>query len=421
MNRKDLTTRILLISLPAIAAGAALSFLFVVGRADFRGLVAYTAVLASLTLFLAVEACWLFNKFFRARPRLTRIGQERDFLARRAKFLESRLALLEESVEVLSAMRQVARAAAAHDGLDRVLEETLHIIQDLISADWVTVFVHDEKSGALVPRAHRRGLDSYLGTSIPPGVIDDTNVAEAFRFESVIKQVESDRLLAAVPALSGGAKLGVVAVSAPLSGTSDEKAQRVEMFESALKDIAETIAYALRAVTLQTRAYEDDLTGLGNRGLFDERLAETVALSLRKNQPLSLILVDIDRFKEVNDTHGHQVGDRVLREVAALLAGSLRRYDTAYRYGGEELALILPQTVARDAATLAERIRAKLEKKSFLSKKLRVTASFGVASLGGQTLSEVALIAAADAELYKAKSNGRNRVEPASLVTTRKP
>ncbi len=416
MNKRDWIAKTILIVVPAATFLAALSFFYIADRADAAVVLRYTVVLASLSMLLAVEALYLYYGHSRSRPRLRRIGQERDFLQRRARFLEGRLAILEEDMEVLSAMRQVARAATAHDGLDRILDETLRIIQELISADWVTVFVYDDKSDTLLPRAHRRGLESYLGKKIPPEIIDDTSVAEAFRFESVIKQVESDRLLAAVPALTGGTPLGVVSVSAPLSGTSDEKAQRVEVFEAALKDIAEHIAYALRAVTLQTRAYADDLTGLGNRGLFDERIGEMVALALRKNQPLSLILVDIDHFKNTNDTYGHQMGDRVLREVSGLLTKSLRRYDSAYRYGGEELALILPQTEIADAARLADRIRAKLEKKSFLNKKLRITASFGVASLGGTTLTEDALIAAADAQMYRAKNLGRNRVEPSSLL-----
>jgi len=416
VNKQDALVRILLGALPAVGAAAALSFFYVAGRADTAVLLTYTVVLASLALLLAVEAYWLYYWYVRSRPRLRRIGRERDFLQRRSKFLEGRLAILEDDIEVLSAMRQVARAATAHDGLDRVLDETLKIIQELISADWVTVFVYDEKSDTLVPRAHRRGAESYLGKKIPPGIIDDTNVNEAFRFGSVIKQVESDALLAAVPALTGGVRLGVVSVSAPLAGTPDEKAQRVEVFEAALKDVAEHVAYALRSVTLQTRAYEDDLTGLGNRGLFDERLEEMVALALRKNQPLSLVLVDIDHFKNVNDTYGHQVGDRVLREVAGVLSKNLRRYDTGYRYGGEELALLLPQTELKDAVSLAERIRVKLEKKVFLSGRLKVTASFGAAALGGETLTEKTLVAAADAQMYSAKHRGRNRVEPSSLL-----
>jgi diguanylate cyclase (GGDEF)-like protein len=297
-----------------------------------------------------------------------------------------------------------------------VLEETLKIVQELIDADWVTIFVHDEKADTLLPRAHRRGKATFLAPRVPPELIDDTNVRAAFEIESLVKVVEGDRLQAAIPAFTGGDKLGVVAVSAPLSGTPEEKAQRVEMFESALKDIAEHIAYALRAMTFQARALIDELTGLGNRRLFDERLSEMAALALRKNQPLSLVLVDVDHFKRVNDTYGHQMGDRVLREVAGVLSKGLRRYDSAYRYGGEEMAILLPQTELADAARLAERIRARIGKRAFGSKQLKVTASFGIAALGTDVLTIEALVAAADAQVYRAKAAGRNRVEPAELL-----
>ncbi len=418
MNRREILTRIALAGVPLAAAGVAFSYFFVAATIDMERLISFTFVLATLALALSVEAGWLAWAWIADRPRLRRMGRQRDFLQRRSRFLEGRLAILEEDMEVLSAMRQVARATAAHDGLDRVLEETLKIVQELVGADWVTIFVHDPKANTLVPRAHRRGKTSFLGPKVPPEFIDDTNVRAAFHWETVMKTVEGDRLQAAIPALTGGDNLGVVAVSAPLRGTSQEKAQRVEVFENALRDIAEHIAYALRATSLQTRALVDDLTGLGNRGLFDERLGEMAALALRKNQPLSLVLIDIDHFKNVNDTCGHQMGDRVLRDVAGVLAKSLRRYDSAYRYGGEEMAILLPQTEIRDAARMAERVRARLERRSFGSRKLRVTASFGVASLCGDILNEEALIAAADAQVYKAKQSGRNRVEPASLVET---
>jgi len=405
---------------PVATAGIGFSLLYVTVTAGIPSPLQYTIALASLALLLSLEAFGLLYLYMDARPRLKQLGRERDFLQRRAKFLEGRLTLLEEDVEVLAAMRQVQRAAAAHDGLDRVLEETLRIVQELVSAEWVSVFIYDDKAHMLIPAAHRRGKANFLGKKIPPALIDDTNVNEAFEHGSVIKAVEDDRLQAAIPALTAGQKLGVVAVSAPLSGTPEEKNQRVEVFETALKDVAEHIAYALRALTLQARAYEDDLTGLGNRGLFDERLGELIALALRKNQSLSLILVDLDHFKNVNDTYGHQMGDRVLREVARLLIKNLRRYDTGYRYGGEELALLLPQTDIVGAVRLAERIRIKLERRTFAGGKFRVTGSFGVASIGGSVLTQEALIAAADAQVYKAKDLGRNRVEPTSPLAAKR-
>lgn len=421
MNRRRLLLRVVLAVVPAASIGAAVSFFHAVPNVDSEHLFWYTFILSSLVVALSVEALWLLYTYVTLTPRVKRIGRERDFLSQRTKFLEGRLVLLEDDVEVLSAMREVTRAAAAREGLEGVLDDTLTIIQDLLAAEWVTIFVHEEEGDRLVPRAHRRGDKSFHGSRIPPQHIDDTNVKEAYRYGTVIKTVEDDRLQAAIPALSGSEKLGVVAVSAALVGTFEEKSQRIEILESALTDITEHIAYALQAASLQTRAFEDDLTRLGARRLFQERMSELVALSLRKNQALSLVLVDIDHFKTVNDTCGHQAGDRVLQDVAALLCANLRRYDSAYRYGGDEMALLLPQTALPAAAMLAERIRSRLAAGEFTEKKLHITASFGVAALGGETMSEEALLAAADSELYRAKALGRNRVEPAALLGAAKP
>jgi len=416
MPRRRTVVRLVLAAVPAAAAGTAISFFQVAPVVDSRRLVIYAAVLASMALVLSVEVLWLLYSYIRWQPHVRRLGQEREVLSKRTRYLEGRLALLQDDVEKLSAISEVARAAAGREDIDEILEDTLAIIQDLIKAEWITIFAWDEKRGALLPRAHKRGRKTWHGKRIPKGLVDETNVHEAFRHRTTIKEVEGDRFQAAVPAVSGGEKLGVVAVSAPLKGGVEEKSQRIEMLESVLGDIAEHIAYALRAVTLRTRAYEDDLTGLGSRGLFDERLDEMVALALRKNQSLSLILADIDHFKRINDGHGHQVGDTALREIAALLVKGLRRYDSAYRYGGEEIAIILPQTRLQDAVRLAERLRSRMERKGFLSGKFHITSSFGVAALGGEILSGGDLVEEADRQLYRAKSEGRNRVEPASLL-----
>jgi len=419
MTNGRFIARLTLAAVPAAAVGVAVSFFQIAPHADSSRLVIYAGILAAMILILSVEVLWLLYGYVRWRPRVVRLGRERAFLSERTKFLEGRLALLQDDVEVLSAVREMARAAA-HESVDDVLEETLSIVQDLLSAEWVTIFIRDEKQHRLVPKAHRRGSGTYMGDAIPAELIDDTNVDEAFRYETTIKTVEDERLQAAIPALSGGEKRGVIVVNAPLVGTVEEKRQRIELLESGLRDIAEHLAYALRAMSLQTRAFEDDLTALGARGLFDERIDEFVALSLRKNQPLSLVLADIDHFKNVNDSHGHQVGDHILRDVAGIIKRSLRSYDSAYRYGGEELAILLPQTELKDAVKLAERIRERLEKHRFTSLKLHNTASFGAATLGGEVLSPKSLVAAADRELYRAKALGRNRVEPASALESSK-
>ncbi len=167
------------------------------------------------------------------------------------------------------------------------------------------------------------------------------------------------------------------------------------------------------------RARYDDLTGLMRRGTFDRLLNRLVERSRKNNIPLSYILVDIDHFKKVNDTYGHDTGDEVLKEVSQLLNSSIRDSDVAVRrytgrIGGEEIALVLPSTDGKGAKIVAERLRKNIED-YFKHKKVKVTISAGVADyepeedLNSERIPEL-LYKEADGKLYKAKEGGRNRV-----------
>ena len=137
---------------------------------------------------------------------------------------------------------------------------------------------------------------------------------------------------------------------------------------------------------------------------------------MRRDNELSLVLADIDNFKKFNDFHGHQAGDFVLREFAAVCSGLIREYDLLARYGGEEFVFVLPETDTDDAMTVAEKIRAAIadHKFSFGEDDYYVTCSFGVASFeleGKPPMKKSELIERADKALYQAKKKGRNRVE----------
>lgn len=152
----------------------------------------------------------------------------------------------------------------------------------------------------------------------------------------------------------------------------------------------------------------DTLTGVGNRRHFDETLATEVERAWRYGQRLSLVLLDIDNFKRVNDNWGHEAGDHVLRRVGALLRETLRRSDHVSRFGGEEFVVLMPGLGQDEAQVLAERIRGLLATLP-MGKLPGITASFGVASLAPDERGE-SLFARADAALYRAKAGGRNRV-----------
>lgn len=165
---------------------------------------------------------------------------------------------------------------------------------------------------------------------------------------------------------------------------------------------------------LSNLALLDELTGLANNRLFGQRLEECITASRRSGKPLSLVLVDMDRFKSINDNFGHQVGDMALKAAAGVLRASIRASDVAARVGGEEFALILPDTGTREAAKVAGRVLDELRESSIpLVDGTRVTLSASIGLSGGvlaEGESSFALFAEADKALYKAKEAGRGRL-----------
>jgi diguanylate cyclase (GGDEF)-like protein len=181
---------------------------------------------------------------------------------------------------------------------------------------------------------------------------------------------------------------------------------------------------SLSHVKLVSDARTDSKTGLLNAATWERESAAEVVRAVRTQSPLAIAMVDIDKFKAVNDTYGHLVGDQVLKEIANTLNTLLRDYDLAGRFGGEEFSLLLPQTRAVDALRIAERVRANIAGLSIIApgatggERVQVTVSIGVAALDSGSKRELSeLVAAADAALYRAKAGGRDQVQ--MISTTR--
>ena len=193
-----------------------------------------------------------------------------------------------------------------------------------------------------------------------------------------------------------------------LGAAFDAMAERLQVRERELRQALERLTH---------EAITDPLTGLYNRRFLYDALAREAEAAKRKQIPFSVILLDIDRFKHVNDTWGHDAGDIVLREIASLLEQSVRGSDIAVRHGGEEFAILLPETPLDTAVERAESLRRELAGKDIACDggRVRVTASFGVAEYGSCTADPDSLMKAADAAMYAAKSAGRDRVVASAL------
>jgi diguanylate cyclase (GGDEF)-like protein len=214
-----------------------------------------------------------------------------------------------------------------------------------------------------------------------------------------------------VPLFMYGGCDGVIAVQ-----SSHPRAFRAD-HQRLLESLALQIAAALQNAHLYELAMVDGLTGLFMRRYFDARIEEEIERSKRYGTAFSVVMMDVDDFKLLNDTHGHLIGDRVLRGIANVVKSQMRGVDTAARYGGEELALILPRTEMVNAYNVGERIRAAIAELRITtdtdpSQSLRVTASFGIASYPESKARDGEdLVRRADRALYRAKKTGKNRVE----------
>jgi diguanylate cyclase (GGDEF)-like protein len=162
---------------------------------------------------------------------------------------------------------------------------------------------------------------------------------------------------------------------------------------------------------IRRMASTDGLTGVANRRSLEQAIEAELARAARAGEDVSLVMIDVDHFKRLNDTYGHQTGDEVLRRVAAELQAGVRSFDTVGRYGGEEFAVVLPRSGAAEAAQIAERLRVGIEQSGT---EPGVTVSAGVATFPLDAVAADALFGAADGALYASKAAGRNRVTAAS-------
>jgi diguanylate cyclase (GGDEF)-like protein len=221
----------------------------------------------------------------------------------------------------------------------------------------------------------------------------------------------SDRIALIQPLKCGDHVFGIAcAIGTEREPFSEEDRASAQLF---LKEASALFELAMINLELNDRAVRDGLTGLFNRRYFNERYHHEFKRAERATEPLSLLMVDIDHFKKINDTYGHPFGDIVLKEITQRISESLRETDILCRYGGEEFAAILPSCKIQEALEVAERIRSAVQSKTIQlsqSGDVSATISLGIAAFPETTQSEKQLLSAADSALYEAKKTGRNKV-----------
>ena len=262
---------------------------------------------------------------------------------------------------------------------------------------WIDVFEYDGARGhARTLTASELGVDSLIGREDLPTLVEP---------RLSVGEVEDDHT---TPVVCGGQSLGVLAVAVEDGRELDELERQL------VADLARHLGIALENARLYEQAIRDDLTGLYLKRHFLDRLHEEIDRARRYGKPMAVLMADLDHFKRVNDERGHLSGDRVLRELARLILASVRSSDIVGRFGGEEIALILPEQAAAGARRAAEKVRQAVEASQFPAADegppIEITLSLGVAVFPGDGDDVDALLSAADQALYEAKRQGRNRV-----------
>jgi diguanylate cyclase (GGDEF)-like protein len=228
------------------------------------------------------------------------------------------------------------------------------------------------------------------------------------------EEVKSELCL---PLIVFGEKLGVMVLGS--ATTNGFLLEDVPALESLADICAAAIQNSRHFERTKQLAYLDGLTGIFNRRFFEMRIQEEIQRAGRYENELSVLMLDLDHFKRLNDEFGHLLGDEVLRQVTVIFQNQLRKGDVCCRYGGEEFALLLPNTSTENAVEVAEKLRRTVESWVFPGVARPLTLSAGVAGFPqhGNTRDEI--IAAADSALYFAKQNGRNRVTSAGAAAQR--
>ncbi|MET1052826.1 MAG: diguanylate cyclase [Mycetocola sp.] len=337
---------------------------------------------------------------------------ERDLLAARraAELSETRVRILQQaSSDFAAAETEQALFDALADSLKNAIDATAtdvlrvdpqgdlelasgtNPLQDLVPADAVRPETE----------AFRRGKAVTVTDTADPDFPDLPDALRQARLESVT----------ALPVIINGKTLGVVVYYFGRLRQLDNSA--TELSSALTRQASQTLARIRLQDTLKHLALHDQLTGLSNRKLLEERLGETLATSRRSVRPVSVLFLDLDGFKEVNDTSGHSAGDAVLQSVADRLRASVRHGDTIGRYGGDEFVVLCDNADADAATLVAGRIQAAIREPIPAAAGLPLSASIGIAAIGPRSGADVpadAILRVADAAMYASKNAGKDRL-----------
>jgi len=331
---------------------------------------------------------------------------------------------IKEKVSQLTALQEAVSDITATLEIERVLERLTQRAACLLRSELAAIVVlHPETDAIQYFKANippesfpvkktpeGRGLWTVVAREGSAIRLDDLTMHP--RFEGLPPEHPPVKNIIGLPIVQRGKLIGGVLV-ANKSGAGSYSQEDEDLLRTLTLQISSALDNARMHAVVSELATRDSLTGLNNRRVFKERLDEEITRAFRYNRPFSIMMLDLDKFKKVNDTYGHPAGDSVLQQSAKMILQQVRNCDFSARYGGEEFVVILPETSEENSVSVGERIRNAIAQHTFNlpdGKDIRITISIGIASFPANAMTAEKLIERSDQALYNVKQTGGNRV-----------
>lgn len=391
---------------------------------NLRWAVVFSALTFLITLGLGR---FMYLSMRRTMRRQAELAQQQNDSAAAAVAATTRLsqslADLEQRNEEIGLLAELAQLLQTELSQEEALQLASTYCKRLLRNSSGTIYLYRNSADALQPAAfwgHMQGLQEPDLALLSPqdcwgvrrGRRHVVRVGHDIACRHYLSEFEKDATVRwCLPLIAYGEVLGLLYIR--FASLEQVPEASLQCAEAIAEQTALALANGRMRQVLQSQSIKDPLTGLYNRRFMEETLERELARAKRSHSALSVVMVDLDNFKALNDHHGHPAGDAVLQTCSALLQRSLRASDIACRFGGEELMVILPDCTTEDAVIKAESIRASFEAMTYseIDGSLRVTASFGVACTAQCGFDKSVLLKSTDAALYSAKRSGKNRVE----------
>jgi len=351
---------------------------------------------------------------------------------RTAAYQEDQITELRRKMEEYAVVHDMAKALTSTLQLDQVLKTVMEKVQELLAPDTWSLLLVDEKTNELyfqiatgeaasklkdVRLKMGQGIAGWVAQSGVASIVPD--VSKDPRFSGQVDAMTKMRThsIICVPIRGKERVLGVIEII-NLVGKREFDQEDMTLLQAMADYSAIALENAIHVQRIHELTITDDCTDLYNVRHLNFVLDTEIYRSNRYQYEFSLIFIDLDHFKEVNDTHGHLVGSKLLREMAELIRGSLRLIDYAFRYGGDEFVILLPQTGKESANVVARRLHERVNEKKFMAEEglnLHLTASFGLATYPPDATTKPEMIRLADEAMYLVKNTSRNNIAVANV------